>query len=49
MDDNPDAADSLALLLGLWKYEVKTAADGPTALRTAPALHPPRARTGMTS
>jgi CheY-like chemotaxis protein len=40
VDDHPDAADSLALLLGLWKHEVRTAPDGPTALRVAPDFRP---------
>jgi two-component system CheB/CheR fusion protein len=40
VDDNPDSADSLALLLGLWKHEVKTAPDGPTALKLAPTYKP---------
>jgi two-component system CheB/CheR fusion protein len=40
VDDNQDAADSLALLLGMWNHEVKTAPDGPAALRLAPAFRP---------
>jgi len=32
VDDNRDAADSLALLLGLWGYRPQVAYDGPTAL-----------------
>lgn len=40
VDDNVDAAESLALLLRLWGHEVAVANDGPTALRTAEAHHP---------
>ena len=40
VDDNVDAADSLALLLSMLGHEVRTAYDGPTALRTAPAFGP---------
>ncbi len=40
VDDNADAADSLAMLLRLWGHEVAVAHDGPTALRTAEALDP---------
>lgn len=32
VDDNRDAADSLALLLGLWGYQPQVAYDGTTAL-----------------
>lgn len=32
VDDNRDAADSLALLLGLWGYRPQVAYDGPSAL-----------------
>jgi two-component system CheB/CheR fusion protein len=40
VDDNADSAESLALLLGIWKHEVKTAPDGPTALELAPTFKP---------
>jgi two-component system CheB/CheR fusion protein len=40
VDDNVDAADSLALLLRAGGHEVQTAYDGPTALETAGAFHP---------
>jgi CheY-like chemotaxis protein len=42
VDDNRDAADSLALLLGLWGYRPVVAYDGPTALAAvaAPAEPP---------
>jgi CheY-like chemotaxis protein len=39
-DDSPDDADSLALLLTVWGHEVRTAYDGPTALRVAGSVHP---------
>jgi CheY-like chemotaxis protein len=32
VDDNRDAADSLAILAGLWGYRTSVAYDGPTAL-----------------
>jgi two-component system, chemotaxis family, CheB/CheR fusion protein len=40
VDDNTDSADSLALLLGMWNHEVKTAPDGPTALKVARGFRP---------
>jgi PAS domain S-box-containing protein len=40
VDDNVDAADSLALLLRLGGYDVRTANDGPTALEIVPELRP---------
>jgi CheY-like chemotaxis protein/nitrogen-specific signal transduction histidine kinase len=40
VDDNADAAESLAMLLGLLGYEVRTAHDGPAALREAAAFRP---------
>ena len=40
VDDNPDAADTLALLLRLWGYRVRVALDGPAAL-VAVTDHPP--------
>jgi CheY-like chemotaxis protein len=40
VDDSPDDADSLALLLTVWGHEVRTAYDGPTALRVAGSAHP---------
>jgi two-component system, chemotaxis family, CheB/CheR fusion protein len=40
VDDNVDSADSLALLLGIWDHEVRTANDGPAALRLARSFRP---------
>lgn len=40
VDDNPDTADSLALLLRLRGYEVEVAYDGPAALETAASFRP---------
>lgn len=40
VDDNRDAAESLALLLRLEGYEVHTAYDGPTALQAASSFGP---------
>ena len=40
VDDNRDAADSLALLLRIWGYEVVVAYDGPAALALASADPP---------
>jgi CheY-like chemotaxis protein len=40
VDDSRDAADSLALLLGLSGHEVRTAHDGPAALEAAQAFKP---------
>jgi two-component system OmpR family response regulator len=40
VDDNKDAADSLAMLARLWGYEVRTAYDGAVALEMARAFQP---------
>jgi CheY-like chemotaxis protein/two-component sensor histidine kinase len=40
VDDNADAAECLAVLLGTQGHEVRTAQDGPAALRTAEAFRP---------
>ncbi|HKB00845.1 MAG TPA: response regulator [Gemmataceae bacterium] len=40
VDDNRDAADSLAMLLGLWGHEPRVAYDGQAALRAARAEPP---------
>jgi two-component system CheB/CheR fusion protein len=40
VDDNVDAAESLALLLRVERHEVRTAHDGPTALHVAEAFRP---------
>jgi CheY-like chemotaxis protein len=40
VDDNPDSADSLALLLGMWGHDVRVANDGPAALAAAEAHGP---------
>jgi CheY-like chemotaxis protein len=40
VDDNPDAADSLAMLLTTHGHEVRTAYDGEEAVQTALAFQP---------
>jgi CheY-like chemotaxis protein/two-component sensor histidine kinase len=40
VDDNRDAAQTLALILRAMGHDVETAGDGPSALRTASALRP---------
>jgi two-component system CheB/CheR fusion protein len=40
VDDNTDAAESLAMLLTLDGYVVETACDGPSALQLATDFHP---------
>jgi CheY-like chemotaxis protein len=40
VDDNRDAADSLAVLLGLWGHRPRVAYDGASALRAARAEPP---------
>jgi CheY-like chemotaxis protein len=40
VDDCPDAAGSLAILLQLWGHEVQVTHDGPSALEAIPALQP---------
>jgi CheY-like chemotaxis protein len=40
VDDNEEAAESLALFLKLAGHEVRTAADGPAALETAREFRP---------
>jgi CheY-like chemotaxis protein len=40
VDDEPDAADTLAALLGLAGYDVRTCYDGPSALTVAADFHP---------
>ncbi|WP_206107705.1 PAS domain S-box protein [Paludisphaera rhizosphaerae] len=40
VDDNRDSAESLAILLGLKGHEVRTAHDGPEALRTLESFRP---------
>src|SRR5205823_1626020 len=40
VDDNEDAAASLALLLGLWGHQAKVAHEGRTALAVAEEQHP---------
>jgi CheY-like chemotaxis protein len=40
VDDNTDSAESLAVVLGMWDHEVRTAPDGPTALQVARAFRP---------
>jgi PAS domain S-box-containing protein len=40
VDDNPDATESMAMLLGLWGHDVTTAKDGAAALAAARREHP---------
>ena len=40
VDDNEDAADSLATLLGVMGYQVRVAYDGPEAIEAADEFHP---------
>jgi CheY-like chemotaxis protein len=40
VDDNADAAESLAQLLTLWGHRVQVAGDGPSALRIADSMEP---------
>ena len=40
VEDDPDSAQTLALLLRLWGYEVAVANDGPDALDAAPTFQP---------
>ena len=40
VDDNVDAAESLAVMLGMWGYTVETAYDGPSAIERARANPP---------
>ncbi len=40
VDDNIDAAESLAQLLTLWGHKVEVAGDGPSALRIADSMEP---------
>ena len=40
VEDDPNSAQTLALLLRLWGYEVAVANDGPDALDAAPTFQP---------
>jgi PAS domain S-box-containing protein len=40
VDDNQDAAESLALLLQMWGHEVQVVFDGPAAIQSAAAFRP---------
>jgi CheY-like chemotaxis protein len=40
VEDDPDTADTLALLLRFWDYEVAVAYDGPEALDAIPTFQP---------
>src|SRR5262249_13214864 len=40
VEDEPDTADSLALLFRFWGFQVAVAYDGPEALEAAPAFQP---------
>src|SRR5436853_6357476 len=40
VDDNQDAADSLAMLLTCWGHDAKTLYDGSSVLQTACSYHP---------
>jgi PleD family two-component response regulator len=42
VDDNQDAADSLATLLRLWGYDCRVSYDGQDALQTAWEIRPDR-------
>ena len=42
VDDNPDVADSMALLARSWGHEVVVARNGPSALELADRFHPER-------
>lgn len=39
-DDNRDAVDSLAILLGMWGHEVHKAHDGPVAIKAVAGVQP---------
>lgn len=40
VDDCPDSTESLRMLCNLWGYEVRTANDGPSALKAAEDFRP---------
>src|SRR2546430_12135073 len=40
VDNNAQAAESVAVLLGIWGYQVRVAYDGPAALREVPGWQP---------
>jgi response regulator RpfG family c-di-GMP phosphodiesterase len=40
VDDNPDSAETMAELVKIWGYDVRTAHDGPGALDCAPSTVP---------
>lgn len=40
VDDSPDAAESLCVLLGLWGYQTASAPDGRSALEAAALFRP---------
>jgi signal transduction histidine kinase len=40
VDDNVDSAETMALLIGIWGHEVRTAQDGPSALAAAVEQRP---------
>jgi CheY-like chemotaxis protein len=40
VDDNHDSADTMAELVRIWGYEVRTAHDGPAALECARSFRP---------
>jgi CheY-like chemotaxis protein len=40
VEDSADAADTLAMLVGLWGHEVEVARDGPSAVETARSFQP---------
>ena len=40
VDDNRDAVETLAMLLGLWGHDVRLAADGPSAVEAAASHRP---------
>jgi len=40
VDDNPDVADTLAMVIGLWGYDVQVGRDGPEAVKLAQEFLP---------
>lgn len=40
VDDNPDIAESMVMLLDMWGYEVRSALDGPSAISLARTYQP---------
>jgi two-component system CheB/CheR fusion protein len=40
VDDNPDVADTLAMVIGLWGYDVQVGRDGPEGVKLAQEFLP---------